>query len=44
MSKFDLRVYLVPVQVLPAGPSRGAAVLLSTRFPMMNGLECEPRL
>ena len=42
--KFDLHVYLVPIQGIPAGPSKGAAVLLSIRPPTMKGKKLEPRL
>ena len=35
-ARVDLRVYLVPIQVFPVGPSKGAAVLLSIRPPTVT--------
>ena len=42
--KFDLRVYLVPVQVIPVGPSKGAVVLLSIEPPTVKSLKHRLRL
>jgi hypothetical protein len=42
--KVDLLVYLVPIQVIPVGPSKGAAVLLSIQPPTVNSLKHRLRL
>jgi hypothetical protein len=42
--KVNLRVYLVPIQVIPAGPSKGAVVLLSIQPPTVNSLKHRLRL
>jgi len=42
--KADLHVYLVPIRAIPAGPSRGAAVILNNRLPAVKSLNHEPRL
>jgi len=40
----DLRVYLVPIQVIPVGPSKGAVVLLSIQPPTVKSLKHRLRL
>lgn len=35
----DLRVYLVPIQVIPVGPSKGAMVQLSIQPPTVKSLK-----
>jgi hypothetical protein len=42
--KADLRVYLVPIQVIPVGPSKGAVVLLSIQPPTVKSSKYRLRL
>jgi len=42
--KVDLRVYLVPIQVNPVGPSKEAVVLLSIRSPTVKSFKHRLRL
>ena len=44
VSKVDLHVYLVPIPGFPAGPSKGATLLVSTQPPRAKGKMGEPRL
>jgi hypothetical protein len=44
LARVNLRVYLAPIQVIPAGPSRGAMVLLSIQPVISKDSKREPRL
>jgi hypothetical protein len=42
--KVDVRVYLVPIQTIPVGPSKGAVALLSIQPPTVKSLKHRLRL
>jgi hypothetical protein len=44
VSKVDLHVYLAPIPGSPAGPSKGAVILLSIQPHKKRGRKREPRL
>jgi hypothetical protein len=44
LGRVNLPVYLAPIQLTPAGPSRGAAVILSIQPLASKDSKREPRL